>query len=161
MFRTSVFAPRLGTSPLPTGATALEVQQDVNHHSRYDVSQRKRRNVPQEVFHGVPPFSGGAPHKNAAYTVSLLKARAPQRSRHSFRLSDGAFVFAGGYGVQEEEEAVNVSSPPFLCFCHQRPAPAWGEMLIALVAVAPSHFFNKFIVPLERSPYGIVREAIF
>ena len=73
MFRTSVFAPRLGTS-LPTGATALEAQQDVNHHSRYDVSQRKRRNVPQEVFHGVPPFS-----------VSLLKARAPQRSRGSER----------------------------------------------------------------------------
>ena len=84
MFRTSVFAPRLGTS-LPTGATALEAQQDVNHHSRYDVTQRKRRNVPQEVFHGVPPFSGGAPHKNAAYTVSLLKARAPQRSRGSER----------------------------------------------------------------------------
>ena len=84
MFRTSVFAPRLGTS-LPTGATALEVQQDVNHHSRYDVSKRKSRNVPQEVFHGVPPFSGGVPHKNAAYTVSLLKARATQRSRGSAR----------------------------------------------------------------------------
>lgn len=60
MFRTSVFAPRLGTS-LPTGATALEVQQDANHHSRYDVSQRKRRNVPQEVFHGVPPFREARP----------------------------------------------------------------------------------------------------
>lgn len=32
--------------------------------SRYDVSQRKRRNVPQEVFMGYP--LGGAPHKNAA-----------------------------------------------------------------------------------------------
>ena len=60
MFRTSVFAPRLGTS-LPTGATALEAQQDVNHHSRYDVSQRKRRNVPQEVSHG-DNLTGGVLH---------------------------------------------------------------------------------------------------
>ena len=143
MFRTSVFAPRLGTSPLPTGATALEVHQDVNHHSRYDVSQRKRRNVPQEVFHGVPPFSGGVPHKNAAYTVSLLKARVPQRSRHSFRLSDGAFVFAGGYGVQEEEEAVNVSSPPFLCFCHQSASPGMGGNADRLGSGRPFTFFQQ------------------
>ena len=155
MFRTSVFAPRLGTS-LPTGATALEVQQDANHHSRYDVSQRKRRNVPQEVFHGVPPFSGGAPHKNAAYTVSLLKARVPQRSRGSVRtlprlghgaccalsLTPGtravpasagltALLFwqgatvswvTDGFGVQEEEEAVNVSPSSFSSYLFPVPS---------------------------------------
>ena len=184
MFRTSVFAPRLGTS-LPTGATALEVQQDANHHSRYDVSQRKRRNVPQEVFHGVPPFSGGVPHKNAAYTVSLLKARVPQRSRGSartlprlghgaccalsltarfmhlsrqpanvpshFRLSDGTFVFAGSYGVvgqgriwcTKEEEAFNVSSPPFLCFCHQSASPGMGGNADRLGSGRPFTFFQQ------------------
>ena len=157
MFRTSVFAPRLGTS-LPTGATALEVQQDANHHSRYDVSQRKRRNVPQEVFHGVPPFSGGAPHKNAAYTVSLLKARkcantppawawcllclVPDRSVYASKQTtckcavtasdcltallflQGATVslVKDGFGVQEEEEAVNVSPSSFSSYLFPVPS---------------------------------------
>lgn len=43
------------------GYCVLEVQQNVNHHSRYNVSQRKRRNVPQEVPHGVASFREARP----------------------------------------------------------------------------------------------------
>ena len=34
----------------------------MNHNSRYDVSKRKRRDVPEELLHGVASFTGGVPH---------------------------------------------------------------------------------------------------
>ena len=58
-----------------TGATALEVQQ-VNHHSRYDVSQRKRRDVPQEVPHGDNLLYGRSTPRRTHYT-----ARPPMTRR--------------------------------------------------------------------------------
>ena len=33
----------------------------MNHHSRYDVSQRKRRDVPEELLHGVASFREACP----------------------------------------------------------------------------------------------------
>ena len=33
----------------------------MNHNSRYDVSKRKHRDVPEELLLGLPPF-GGVPH---------------------------------------------------------------------------------------------------
>lgn len=57
-----------------TGATALEVQQ-VNHHSRYDVSQRKRRDVPQEVPHGDNLLYGRRTPRRAHYTARPLMTR--------------------------------------------------------------------------------------
>lgn len=34
----------------------------MNHNSRYDVSKRKRRDVPEELLHGVSPLPGDVPH---------------------------------------------------------------------------------------------------
>lgn len=50
----------VGTA-IPTGQLLLEVQQ-MNHNSRYDVSKRKRRDVPEELLHGVSPLPGDVPH---------------------------------------------------------------------------------------------------
>ena len=33
----------------------------MNHNSRYDVSKRKRRDVPEELLHGVASFRRSAP----------------------------------------------------------------------------------------------------
>ena len=33
----------------------------MNHNSRYDVSKRKRRNVPEELLHGVASFREACP----------------------------------------------------------------------------------------------------
>ena len=60
--------------PLPTGATALEVQQ-MNHHSRYDVSQRKRCDVPQEVPHGDNLLYGRRTPRRTHYTARPLMTR--------------------------------------------------------------------------------------
>ena len=70
--------------PPPTGATALEVQQ-VNHHSRYDVSQRKRCDVPQEVPHGDTLLPEGCPTKRTL-TKPRRAGKGGLHGFHSFSL---------------------------------------------------------------------------
>ena len=47
----------------------------MNHHSRYDVSQRKRRNVPQEVPHGDNLLYGRRTPRRTHYTARPLMTR--------------------------------------------------------------------------------------
>lgn len=47
----------------------------MNHHSRYDVSQRKRCDVPQEVPHGDNLLYGRRTPRRTHYTARLLMTR--------------------------------------------------------------------------------------
>lgn len=50
--------------PPPTGATALEVH-EMNRHSRENGGKPSCRHVPEEVFHGAPPFGRRAPRPSS------------------------------------------------------------------------------------------------
>lgn len=110
---------------------------------------------------GYPPFREARPTRTQP-TQSHYSRQEHRKGAVTASDCLTALLFLQGATVYRRRK--KRSTFPLLLFfasATRAPAPAWGEMLIALVAVAPSHFFNKFIVPLERSPYGIVREAIF
>lgn len=58
----SSLRPGKRASP-PTGATALLVQHEPNHHSHNDAANHLDSDVPEEVSHGVPSFQESAPRR--------------------------------------------------------------------------------------------------
>lgn len=62
----------------------------MNHNSRYDVSKRKRRDVPEELLLGLPPFGRRAP-RQVFYPFPILLSKSSvvpgsEHSKKAFRL---------------------------------------------------------------------------
>lgn len=61
-------------SALPTGATALLIQNEPQNHNRYDAGDCLNRHVPQEAPHGDILLSGGVPTPETPYSPHHGKA---------------------------------------------------------------------------------------
>lgn len=119
------------------GYCVLEVQQNVNHHSRYNVSQRKRRNVPQEVPHGVASFREARPTRPQP-THSHYSRQERTGANKTCSRADCA-VFAP-FNESHASDSLERPHPATT----RAAGRAWGEGGINHIAYALSHFFNKF-----------------
>ena len=70
----------------------------MNHNSRYDVSQRKRRDVPEELLHGVASFREACPMAVFSPFPMLLSKNRYQNAEGRFCLSFGGAPRIGARG---------------------------------------------------------------
>ena len=90
------FAPRLEFAP-PTGATALLVQHEPNHHSHNDAANHLDSDVPEEVSHGVPSFQESAPQRFSILSLfpcQRTTIRTPRRiSAYFLHVEDRSYHY--------------------------------------------------------------------
>ena len=70
----------------------------MNHNSRYDVSKRKRRDVPEELLHGVASFREACPTAVFYPFPMLLSKNRYQNAEARFCLSFGGAPRIGARG---------------------------------------------------------------
>lgn len=93
----SSLRPGKRASP-PTGATALLVQHEPNHHSHNDAANHLDSDVPEEVSHGVPSFQESAPQQVFYPFPMLLSKNRYQNAEARFCLSFGGAPRIGARG---------------------------------------------------------------
>ena len=83
--------------PPPTGATALLVQHEPNHHSHNDAANHLDSDVPEEVSHGVPSFQESAPQRFSILSLfpcQRTTIRTPRRiSAYFLHVEDRSYHY--------------------------------------------------------------------
>ena len=81
----------------PTGATALLVQHEPNHHSHNDAANHLDSDVPEEVSHGVPSFQESAPQRFSILSLfpcQRTTIRTPRRiSAYFLHVEDRSYHY--------------------------------------------------------------------